>query len=121
MTVNSSNVGKHMLFSKKEIESPNVPSYMQLVCRGIDCHGIESKSSNSFIACCQNILKINLDIIPNNKNYYQFFIGPEGDFTESELNWALTNNIKPLSLGENRLRTETAGIMAVNFVNLFNN
>ena len=25
------------------------------------------------------------------------------------------------SLGENRLRTETAGIMAVNFINLINN
>ena len=82
---------------------------------------VRTKSSNSFIACCQNILKINLDIIPKNKKYYQFFIGPEGDFTESELNWAITNNIKPLSLGENRLRTETAGIMAVNFINLVNN
>ena len=87
----------------------------------INLKEVKIKSSNSFIACCQNILKINLDIIPNNKNYYQFFIGPEGDFTESELNWALTNNIKPLSLGENRLRTETAGIMTVNFINLFNN
>ena len=82
---------------------------------------VRIKSSNSFIACCQDILKINLDLIPKNKKYYLFFIGPEGDFTKSELNWALTNNIKPLSLGENRLRTETAGIMAVNFVNLFNN
>ena len=82
---------------------------------------VRIKSSNSFIACCQDILKINLDLIPKKKKYYMFFIGPEGDFTDSELNWALTNNIKPLSLGENRLRTETAGIMAVNFVNLFNN
>ena len=82
---------------------------------------IRIKSSNNFIACCQDILKINLDLIPKNKKYYLFFIGPEGDFTKSELNWALTNNIKPLSLGENRLRTETAGIMTVNFINLFNN
>ena len=82
---------------------------------------VRTISKNSFIACCQNILKINLNVIPKNEKYYQFFIGPEGDFTESELNWALINNIKPLSLGENRLRTETAGIMAVNFINLINN
>ena len=55
MTVNSSNVGKHMLFSKKEIESPNVPSYIQLVCKGIDSHGIESKRSNTFISIMRHM------------------------------------------------------------------
>lgn len=38
-------------------------------------------------------------------------IGPEGDFTEQEIKFLMTNNFKPLSLGQNRLRTETAGIL----------
>ena len=39
-------------------------------------------------------------------------IGPEGDFTKDEINTALKNNYIPVSLGETRLRTETAGIVA---------
>ena len=40
-------------------------------------------------------------------------IGPEGDFTPSEIEYAIQNNLVPVSLGETRLRTETAGIVAV--------
>jgi 16S rRNA (uracil1498-N3)-methyltransferase len=39
-------------------------------------------------------------------------IGPEGDFTESEIAQALENNFLPVALGPTRLRTETAGIVA---------
>lgn len=39
-------------------------------------------------------------------------IGPEGDFTEDEINVALENGFIPLSLGNTRLRTETAGLFA---------
>jgi hypothetical protein len=37
-------------------------------------------------------------------------IGPEGDFTLSEIELALQTGYKTISLGENRLRTETAGL-----------
>jgi 16S rRNA (uracil1498-N3)-methyltransferase len=39
-------------------------------------------------------------------------IGPEGDFTKQEIEWALKNNFIPVSLGNTRLRTETAGMVA---------
>lgn len=39
-------------------------------------------------------------------------IGPEGDFSQSEIDAALSKNFLPVSLGETRLRTETAGIVA---------
>jgi len=39
-------------------------------------------------------------------------IGPEGDFTNEEIELALQNNFVPVSLGQTRLRTETAGIVA---------
>jgi 16S rRNA (uracil1498-N3)-methyltransferase len=39
-------------------------------------------------------------------------IGPEGDFTTKEVDMALAANFTPVSLGQNRLRTETAGIVA---------
>lgn len=39
-------------------------------------------------------------------------IGPEGDFTQAEIDQAIKSRYKPISLGENRLRTETAALVA---------
>ncbi|MGC4038201.1 MAG: RsmE family RNA methyltransferase [Chitinophagaceae bacterium] len=39
-------------------------------------------------------------------------IGPEGDFTPQEIDLALKNNFKPVTLGDTRLRTETAALVA---------
>ncbi len=43
-------------------------------------------------------------------------IGPEGDFSPDELKTALDAGFKPITLGPNRLRTETAALMAVAMV-----
>jgi 16S rRNA (uracil1498-N3)-methyltransferase len=47
-------------------------------------------------------------------------IGPEGDFTDEELDLAGKANFTPLSLGHNRLRTETAAVVAVASVHAMN-
>ncbi len=47
-------------------------------------------------------------------------IGPEGDFSEEEILLASNNNFVSISLGENRLRTETAGIVACHIVHIIN-
>src|SRR5690606_292367 len=39
-------------------------------------------------------------------------IGPEGDFTPDEVEQARQQGCRPVSLGSNRLRTETAGLAA---------
>ena len=44
-------------------------------------------------------------------------IGPEGDFTKDEIELAKKNNFIPVSLGDTRLRTETAGIVACVLLN----
>jgi len=73
-----------------------------------------------FIAHCEDGDKINLkqDIIPKGK--YLILIGPEGDFSPKEIDDALNNKFKAITLGESRLRTETAGLEAcfeANFLN----
>ncbi|MBP6023682.1 16S rRNA (uracil(1498)-N(3))-methyltransferase [Ferruginibacter sp.] len=45
-------------------------------------------------------------------------IGPEGDFTAAEIELALQNNFIPVSLGDTRLRTETAGVVAASLLSL---
>ncbi len=45
-------------------------------------------------------------------NSSTIFIGPEGDFTPAEIEQALQQGFQPVSLGETRLRTETAGVVS---------
>jgi 16S rRNA (uracil1498-N3)-methyltransferase len=45
-------------------------------------------------------------------------IGPEGDFTPSEVTTALSGNWIPVTLGDTRLRTETAGIVGATLLRL---
>lgn len=47
-------------------------------------------------------------------------IGPEGDFTEEEVAIMLNSGAKEISLGESRLRTETAAIVAVTYFSAIN-
>jgi 16S rRNA (uracil1498-N3)-methyltransferase len=46
-------------------------------------------------------------------------IGPEGDFTKKEIELAMENHFVPVTLGDTRLRTETAGVVAVALLNSF--
>lgn len=65
-----------------------------------------------FIAHCEETDKKLLKeaIVPKEK--YTILIGPEGDFSEKEIETALQNNYIPVSLGNTRLRTETAAVVA---------
>ena len=47
-------------------------------------------------------------------------IGPEGDFSTEEINMALNSGYNPISLGDNRLRTETAAIVACDTCHIIN-
>lgn len=69
--------------------------------------------NEKFIAHCLDDEKGNyLNINPQKNNTTLIAIGPEGDFTPEEIQLALHHNFKPISFGEARLRTETAGIFA---------
>jgi 16S rRNA (uracil1498-N3)-methyltransferase len=48
-------------------------------------------------------------------------VGPEGDFTTDEVELAAQHGFVPVTLGQNRLRTETAGLYLVQALSLFSN
>ena len=58
-------------------------------------------------------------IIKKNENIL-ILIGPEGDFSPEEINFALENGFKSISLGNQRLRTETAAVAATIMVATIN-
>lgn len=53
-------------------------------------------------------------------NRVTILIGPEGDFSPAEVEWALVHGYRPVSLGAARLRTETAAIVACHTAVLIN-
>ncbi len=74
--------------------------------------GSHSFSQKLIAHCRDDDNKISLQKIAQNGTNVQIVIGPEGDFTDKEIAAALQNNYKPVSLGNTRLRTETAGVVA---------
>ena len=57
-------------------------------------------------------------VVPNQN--YLILIGPEGDFSSEEIELAIKAGFHPVSLGDSRLRTETAGVVACHTFNLLN-
>jgi len=65
-----------------------------------------------FIAHCYEQQRVFLSSVYRPSERSIVLIGPEGDFTEEEVTNALAHQFVPVSLGNHRLRTETAGIVA---------
>ena len=85
---------------------------------------------SAFMAKKNEDVKLIAHCLPTEKRYlnelitphqnYLVLIGPEGDFTPAEIDLALQNDYKPVTLGNTRLRTETAALAAcfeVNYIN----
>ncbi|WP_298780809.1 16S rRNA (uracil(1498)-N(3))-methyltransferase [uncultured Polaribacter sp.] len=72
------------------------------------------------IAHCEEKEKTLLQQVVKPSEKTTILIGPEGDFSSEEITKCLQKGFKPISLGESRLRTETAGLVAVNTVSFIN-
>ncbi|MDG1572694.1 16S rRNA (uracil(1498)-N(3))-methyltransferase [Robiginitalea sp. M366] len=73
-----------------------------------------------FIAHCQEDEKVELKRRLAADQDVVVLIGPEGDFSPEEIQQAEDAGFLPVSLGESRLRTETAALVACTVVNLIN-
>lgn len=70
--------------------------------------------STCYIAHCQpGNRQLWLQASPKKVEEKIILIGPEGDFTEEEISMALAKGAIPVTLGANRLRTETAALAAM--------
>lgn len=78
----------------------------------VDCQKFIAHCIDSEKTTLKDQLKLNSD--------YLVVIGPEGDFTPSEVDSAIEKGFLPISLGRSRLRTETAALEAcfeIDFLN----
>lgn len=81
-----------------------------------DMAGMEQK----FIGHCIPGKKENLpQLVQPDATSRIMLIGPEGDFTPEEIETAVANKFLPVALGDTRLRTETAGMVAATLLNIY--
>ena len=77
-------------------------------------------SGQLFIAHCEELDKTSLKSQLETQTEITILIGPEGDFSVKEIALALQNGFAPVTLGNTRLRTETAAIAACHSVAFVN-
>ncbi|OYX83674.1 MAG: 16S rRNA (uracil(1498)-N(3))-methyltransferase [Flavobacteriales bacterium 32-34-25] len=80
----------------------------------------QKNNGTLLIAHCEETDKKTLKSVLKANEDITLLIGPEGDFSVKEIALALENNFIPVSLGNTRLRTETAAIVACHSVVFFN-
>ncbi len=80
----------------------------------------KSTDYQKFIAHCYDNEKQSLQQVYEKLKDALILIGPEGDFSPDEVEKAVQSGFRPVSLGNSRLRTETAGIVACHTITLIN-
>ena len=81
---------------------------------------LELNNDYKLIAHLKNNNSFNKKII-GNKDKIVVMIGPEGGFSDEEILKANKEKIKEISFGQNRFRSETAGVFAVSIINNYKN
>lgn len=109
---------KIILSAAKQSLTPYLPKLNPLT----DFNELVAKATeeDKFIAHCYKEDKRELKTEIKKGRSVLVLIGPEGDFSEEEIAFALKQNFVPVSLGNSRLRTETAGVVACHTAVLMN-
>lgn len=109
---------KIILSAAKQSLTPYLPKLNELT--DYDAFVRQAKEETRFIAHCYKDEKRELkDAIQQGKSAL-VLIGPEGDFSEQEVELALQHGFVPVGLGKSRLRTETAAVVACHTAILMN-
>jgi 16S rRNA (uracil1498-N3)-methyltransferase len=101
----------------------SVKSYLPVINEPVDFENFITSCSqfrNKYLSLCADIKKMKLIEAVQNVKEGIIVIGPEGDLSKHETETALQNGFIPVSLGNSRLRTETAGIAACHTFYLVN-
>jgi 16S rRNA (uracil1498-N3)-methyltransferase len=107
---------KLIISTIKQAKVPYLPVLNELTDFSKFIGNLHLSQTNRFIAHCENSEKKALKEVLIPESDVIVLIGPEGDFSLHEIELAASKNFIPVSLGYNRLRTETAGIVACCFM-----
>jgi len=117
-TVNTARLRKVLVAAMKQSLKPFLPTLNEAVT--FENFMSKARNGNGFIAYVSNEHRDQLKESYISGTDGTILIGPEGDFTEEEVQLALAKGFKAVSLGKSRLRTETAAVVACHTVQLIN-
>ena len=118
-SVNSERIERIVISAMKQSEKAYLPTLNTMT-------SLENLVASTPVDFVKLIAHCNEKGIPHLKKMVKpgdkvlILIGPEGDFSPKEVDFALINGFRAISLGNSRLRTETAGIVACHAVNMLN-
>ncbi len=75
---------------------------------------ILSNKEEKIMANLKNKNKLQKKLLKSNN--LCLLIGPEGGFSDKEIEYSIKNNVKEITLGNNRLRSETAAIYSISAI-----
>jgi 16S rRNA (uracil1498-N3)-methyltransferase len=111
---------KLIIATMKQAIIPGKPVLNELTSFKDFVGSIAHPGTNRFIAHCEETERETLQKVCRAGQDAVVMIGPEGDFSPEEVLSAINHGLVPVSLGRNRLRTETAGVVACNMINCLN-
>lgn len=79
-----------------------------------------AKEQYKFIATCEGAKRVKLKDCYHQGGDVIVLIGPEGDFSKEEVAYAEERGFRPITLGQARLRTETAALYALQGIHFIN-
>ena len=116
-SVNMERMNKIAISAMKQSQQARLPQLAEM----IPFHELIKITANQkFIAHVDHQNPHHLHSMAEKGGQYLVLIGPEGDFSQRELDEAGKNSFRKVSLGPHRLRTETAALVACQTLNLLN-
>ena len=116
--VNNERLHKVMISAMKQSLKAYLPRLNNLT--NFETFSSSSFDAKKFIAHCEEGYKKHLFTQIKTHEKVVVMVGPEGDFSTSEIKKAIDGGFGEVSLGKSRLRTETAGVVVCEVVNLVN-
>ena len=112
---------KIVISAIKQSLNPYMPELHPLLTFKLLLKHFQDADMQKLIAHCEQPLDQHISTVYNKGKDVLLLIGPEGGFSENEIEEAKCMNFDVISLGKNRLRTETASIYALTAIQTLNN
>ena len=116
--INATRLEKIMVSAMKQSQKSRLPQFENII--KFEEFIKQPFEGQKFIAHCYDSIKTPLTQICKRDTNTLILIGPEGDFSEEEIAKSIEHGFTPISLGDSRLRTETAALVACHTVHVIN-
>ncbi len=117
--IKSERINNIIISAMKQSLKANKP-ILNDICQFNDFIVRDNKAKRMIAHCNDSINRKSISAVCSKGENAIILIGPEGDFSEDEINLAVTSGFIPVHLGRSRLRTETAGVAACHSIYFIN-